>query len=79
MSQRRAKIFVSSMAVAHCSCEIFFELSVDAMAFGSFPINNDDNSRMIISMTGKIETGDYARFINVFKIDQKIWSLLASY
>jgi ATP-dependent protease ClpP protease subunit len=41
--------------------------SVNAMTFGSLPINDDDNSRMIISMTGKIETGDYAKLINVFK------------
>jgi hypothetical protein len=41
--------------------------SADAVTFGSFPIDNNDNSRIIVSMTGKIELGDYAKFINVVK------------
>jgi hypothetical protein len=41
--------------------------SVGAMTFGSFPITNDDNSRIIMSMTGKIELGDYAKFIRFFR------------
>jgi len=41
--------------------------SADAMTFGSFPIDNNDNSRIIISMTGQIDRGDYTKFINVFR------------
>jgi hypothetical protein len=41
--------------------------SVSAMTFGFFPINNNDNSRIIISMTGQINRGDYSKFINVFR------------
>jgi hypothetical protein len=41
--------------------------SADAMTFKWFPTNNNDNSRIIISMTGQINRGDYTRFINVFK------------
>jgi hypothetical protein len=41
--------------------------SADAMTFGSIPINNGDNSRIIISMTGEIGLGDYTKFINVFR------------
>jgi hypothetical protein len=40
---------------------------VDAMTFGSVPITNDDNLRIIMSMTGKIELGDYNKFIDVFR------------
>ena len=42
-------------------------VSADAMTFGSFPINNNDNSRIIISMAGQINPGDYTKFINKFK------------
>ena len=41
--------------------------SVNAMTFGSFPIKDGDNSRIIMSMTGGIEAGDYVKFINFFK------------
>ena len=41
--------------------------SADAMTFGSIPVNNGDNSHIVISMTGEIELGDYAKLINVFR------------
>ena len=41
--------------------------SVNAMTFGSFPIKDGDNSRIIMSMTGGIEAGDYVKFINFSK------------
>jgi hypothetical protein len=41
--------------------------STDAMTFGSFPVNINDDSRIIISMTGQIDLGDYAKFVDVFR------------
>jgi hypothetical protein len=41
--------------------------STDAMTFGSLPVNNSDNSKIIISMTGQIDLGDYTNFIDVFR------------
>jgi hypothetical protein len=41
--------------------------STDAMTLGSFPVDNSDNSRIMISMTGQINLGDYNKFINLFR------------
>jgi hypothetical protein len=46
---------------------VLISASADAMTFGSIPVDHSDNSRIIISVTGKIELGDYKKFIDVFR------------